>query len=547
MASPPSPADAAIAAPTPPADPSLSARPSLRQRLFSSGSRKGAAANVNASTAPRQEKDGEAGSEAIVDDQSHPTENSASTSSTLTAAPTAVDEAQGPAPVSVSSLSSAVDVDREQASTINSASRRVPFYRRKAKSSSDGALSDPKSGRLRSRSRPSLFSRVVHRVVPCVSPDPALLENVDDQVLNPTPPKTASTSTSSATPNTNSSSSATHKMQQISPVSATPAPTTPSTPVTPVIDLELLPLTIPSVPGHPPPSPTDSEIIVTPPPSTHLLPEDETDGLTSGAVQPPGSTGNVVVNVTHQNHNGAGQGGGEIARSHTLDSADESDGTSFTDDEGDDRRVASEQDVEEALIRKGGSGIPIGPDGLPKPLLPPLLPEHKGRKCLVLDLDETLVHSSFKPVAQADFVVPVEIEYHWHHFHVLKRPGVDEFLRKMGEIYEVVIFTASLSKYADPVLDKLDIHRVVAHRLFRESCFSHKGNYVKDLSQLGRPIGDTIILDNSPASYLFHPHNAVPVSSWFNDPHDAELTDLVPFLRDLTEVGDVRGILDGAR
>lgn len=29
-------------------------------------------------------------------------------------------------------------------------------------------------------------------------------------------------------------------------------------------------------------------------------------------------------------------------------------------------------------------------------LLPPIRPEHKGRKCLVLDLDETLVHSSFK-------------------------------------------------------------------------------------------------------------------------------------------------------
>jgi len=34
-------------------------------------------------------------------------------------------------------------------------------------------------------------------------------------------------------------------------------------------------------------------------------------------------------------------------------------------------------------------------------------------------------------------------------------------------------------QYADPVLDKLDIHRVVAHRLFRESCYNHKGNYVK--------------------------------------------------------------------
>ena len=51
-----------------------------------------------------------------------------------------------------------------------------------------------------------------------------------------------------------------------------------------------------------------------------------------------------------------------------------------------------------------------------------------------------------QPVPQVDFVVPVEIEAHWHHFHVLKRPGVDNFLKRMGELYEVVVFTASLSK-----------------------------------------------------------------------------------------------------
>ena len=68
---------------------------------------------------------------------------------------------------------------------------------------------------------------------------------------------------------------------------------------------------------------------------------------------------------------------------------------------------------------------------------------------------------------------------------------------------------------------------------------------MKDLSQLGRPLHDTIILDNSPASYIFHPTNAVPVSSWFNDPHDTELTDLCPFLEDLCYVDDVRIVLDG--
>lgn len=82
-------------------------------------------------------------------------------------------------------------------------------------------------------------------------------------------------------------------------------------------------------------------------------------------------------------------------------------------------------------------------------------------------------------VHQADYVVPVEIENQYHNVYVIKRPGVDHFLKAMGEIYEIVIFTASLSKYADPVLDQLDVHRVVKHRLFRESCYNNKGSYVK--------------------------------------------------------------------
>jgi RNA polymerase II subunit A small phosphatase-like protein len=70
------------------------------------------------------------------------------------------------------------------------------------------------------------------------------------------------------------------------------------------------------------------------------------------------------------------------------------------------------------------------------------------------------------------------------------------------------------------------------------------GTYVKDLSQLGRNVKEVIILDNSPASYLFHPANAVPVSSWFNDPHDSELSDMIPFLEDLATVSDVTAVLD---
>ena len=61
---------------------------------------------------------------------------------------------------------------------------------------------------------------------------------------------------------------------------------------------------------------------------------------------------------------------------------------------------------------------------------------------------------------------------------------------------------------------------------------------------MGRDLASTLILDNSPASYIFHTSNAVPVSTWFNDPHDTELTDLVAFLEDLTVVDDVQLVLD---
>ncbi|KKY27999.1 putative nli interacting factor-like phosphatase [Phaeomoniella chlamydospora] len=181
-------------------------------------------------------------------------------------------------------------------------------------------------------------------------------------------------------------------------------------------------------------------------------------------------------------------------------------------------------------------------------LLPPVAPQLKGRKCLVLDLDETLVHSSFKILNQADFTIPVEIEGQYHNVYVIKRPGVDQFMKRVGELYEVVVFTASVSKYGDPLLDQLDIHQVVHHRLFRESCYNHQGNYVKDLSQVGRDLKETIIIDNSPTSYIFHPQHAVPISSWFSDAHDNELLDLIPVLEDLagTNVRDVSLVLDVA-
>ncbi|KAF6738708.1 CTD small phosphatase-like protein [Oryzias melastigma] len=182
-----------------------------------------------------------------------------------------------------------------------------------------------------------------------------------------------------------------------------------------------------------------------------------------------------------------------------------------------------------------------------KPLLPQMESSDAGKICVVIDLDETLVHSSFKPMNNPDFIIPVEIEGKLHQVYVLKRPHVDEFLKRMGELFECILFTASLSKYADPVSDMLDKCGAFKNRLFREACVFHKGNYVKDLSRLGRDLNRVIIIDNSPASYIFHPENAVPVESWFDDMSDTELLDLIPFFEKLSKEGGIYDILKEQR
>lgn len=73
----------------------------------------------------------------------------------------------------------------------------------------------------------------------------------------------------------------------------------------------------------------------------------------------------------------------------------------------------------------------------------------------------------------------MEIEHRLHTVHVVKRPGVEAFLEALRDKFEVVVFTASLGKYADAVIDCVDTSKVVQHRLFRESCTVLRGHYIK--------------------------------------------------------------------
>ena len=170
-----------------------------------------------------------------------------------------------------------------------------------------------------------------------------------------------------------------------------------------------------------------------------------------------------------------------------------------------------------------------------------LLPKSSSKKTLVLDLDETLVHSQFLPFSiQSDVILKIDIENQIHDIHVLIRPGVQTFLKRLSKLYEIVIFTASVSKYADPLLDILDKDNNCSFRLFREHCSMMGMTYIKDLNKLGRNLKDVIIVDNSPLSYTFNKENGIPILTWFNDKNDKELDYLLPILEFLSLVDDVR-------
>lgn len=164
-------------------------------------------------------------------------------------------------------------------------------------------------------------------------------------------------------------------------------------------------------------------------------------------------------------------------------------------------------------------------------LLPDMLPPPYDRPyTLVLDLDETLIHSEWDRV---------------HGWRTMKRPGLDLFLAHLHKYYEIVVFSPAPFDYSNPILEKLDPNGFIMYRLFRDSTRYYKGKHVKDLDCLNRDLSRVIIVDDDEKGFTLHPHNGIAIKPFKGDRSDRQLLELLPFLELIatTNVTDVREVI----
>lgn len=140
-------------------------------------------------------------------------------------------------------------------------------------------------------------------------------------------------------------------------------------------------------------------------------------------------------------------------------------------------------------------------------------------------MDETLVsawkaHQDIDPYFQqrkSDF----SFMFNKYKIEVKLRPFVIECLERLAEIYEIVIYTAGVQGYADPILNYIDpTNSLITKRLYRQDCIVFQNNlggtwYIKDLDVfLDRQKEDIVIVDNSIHSFGFDLDNGVPIQSF---------------------------------
>ena len=153
--------------------------------------------------------------------------------------------------------------------------------------------------------------------------------------------------------------------------------------------------------------------------------------------------------------------------------------------------------------------------------------------CLVIDLDETLIHNLNLPFGDYFFV----------------RPGFFTFLEKIQEIFEIIVFTAGHKHYAYSIIDKIDYKNYISYILYKKHIIYEDGVPVKKLDLIGRDLNKVIYVDNLEKNAKYNKKNFYMISSWYNNIYDTQLDILKDKLINIATCGKydddiTKGLID---
>jgi TFIIF-interacting CTD phosphatase-like protein len=158
------------------------------------------------------------------------------------------------------------------------------------------------------------------------------------------------------------------------------------------------------------------------------------------------------------------------------------------------------------------------------------------KKLIILDIDETLIHSKARSDSGASFVVRLLSE----EYHVYTRCYLAQFIKGLKEMmrpeFRIAVWTAATRDYAVRILDHIwpTWRGDLLFLRSRSHCtILRTGEFVKDLSRL--PQGyDILLIDDNTSNFQFNTrrHFAVWKISPFRAPMlDAELMQVLSYLR----------------
>ena len=150
-----------------------------------------------------------------------------------------------------------------------------------------------------------------------------------------------------------------------------------------------------------------------------------------------------------------------------------------------------------------------------------LLPKIKKyyKYSLVLDLDETLI------CIKRDSNNNIKLNKN-NLIALILRPGLLDFLHKMKQLYELILFSSGTSEYVSPIIKSIEKkEKYFEHILYRQHVtYDDYGNFFKNLNLLNRNVKNIIIVDDTYKNFKNHKLNGICIKPFYGDVYNDKNT-----------------------